>query len=69
MHFIPKSVRHCSRCEVCIEGYDHHCPFMSKCVGRGNIVQFYLLMGFLSAYSLYMYYTIYVVVNWGRLIV
>ena len=32
---------HCERCQCCCEGYDHHCPWTSKCVGKGNIFYFY----------------------------
>jgi len=27
---------HCFDCGVCIEDYDHHCPWIGKCIGRGN---------------------------------
>ncbi|CAI2380593.1 unnamed protein product [Moneuplotes crassus] len=32
---------HCDDCDKCCDGYDHHCPFMGKCIGKGNIIQFY----------------------------
>eukprot|EP01017_Pseudomicrothorax_dubius_P041831 TRINITY_DN674_c0_g1_i3.p1 TRINITY_DN674_c0_g1~~TRINITY_DN674_c0_g1_i3.p1 ORF type:complete len:136 (-),score=7.36 TRINITY_DN674_c0_g1_i3:94-501(-) len=32
---------HCFDCDVCVEEYDHHCPWTSKCIGRGNIRSFY----------------------------
>jgi hypothetical protein len=32
--------RHCADCDACIEGYDHHCVFMGKCVGRRNFSLF-----------------------------
>jgi hypothetical protein len=45
---------HCHDCNICIEGkgfiyiiylgYDHHCPWTSKCVGQGNIISFYLFV-------------------------
>merc|ERR1712151_1244573 len=25
----PRGVLHCEYCEVCIDGWDHHCPWMS----------------------------------------
>jgi hypothetical protein len=45
---------HCDDCGVCIEGknkyntlgFDHHCPWTSKCVGRGNVVLFYIFLCF-----------------------
>eukprot|EP01068_Selenidium_serpulae_P002478 Selendium_serpulae@DN2487_c0_g1_i2.p1 len=37
----PAGSYHCEDCEVCIEGYDHHCPWTSKCIGKGNVCEFY----------------------------
>ena len=36
--------RHCRACQVCVEGFDHHCMFLLKCVGRGNKLGFYALI-------------------------
>ena len=27
---------HCDKCNICIEDFDHHCTFATKCIGRGN---------------------------------
>ena len=37
--------RHCISCDVCIEGFDHHCIFLGKCIGKRNLVLFYLYVG------------------------
>lgn len=37
---------HCDDCEICIIGYDHHCPWTSKCIGKGNLMCFYLFVSF-----------------------
>jgi hypothetical protein len=34
-------------CRVCIEEYDHHCPWTGKCVGKGNVRYFYAWLVFL----------------------
>jgi hypothetical protein len=31
------NIRHCFDCGVCIEGHDHHCPWMGKCIGKKNM--------------------------------
>ena len=32
---------HCRLCDVCIEGFHHHCIFYSKCIGQGNLSSFF----------------------------
>ena len=31
---------HCDICNVCCEYYDHHCPWIGKCIGRNNYLSF-----------------------------
>ena len=42
---LPRS-RHCSTCNVCIKGYDHHCPWTSKCIGEANLYRFYFFASY-----------------------
>jgi len=44
---------HCEDCGVCVEGYDHHCPWTSKCIGKGNIKYFYTFIGMTMALAVY----------------
>lgn len=37
---------HCDDCGICIIGYDHHCPWTSKCIGKGNLTGFYIFVTF-----------------------
>ena len=38
---------HCSDCDICVEDFDHHCPFTGKCIGKKNKVIFLIwLYGF-----------------------
>lgn len=33
-------VAHCLQCGICVRGYDHHCPWIGKCVGKSNSKSF-----------------------------
>ena len=39
-----RDIYHCEDCNICIEGYDHHCPWIGKCVGSNNICIFYFFL-------------------------
>ena len=43
--------RHCSLCNKCVDGLDHHCPWVNNCIGRGNFTAFY---AFLNVQLLYL---------------
>ena len=36
----PMRTIHCFQCDVCITGYDHHCPWVGKCIGKYNMCHF-----------------------------
>ena len=33
---------HCEKCKICVEHFDHHCTFATKCIGKGNKIIFKL---------------------------
>jgi len=43
------STIHCEICDICIEGYTHHCFWTGHCIGGNNKIDFYffLIMSFL----------------------
>ena len=46
-HFYVKrstNASHCYDCGICIEEQDHHCPWTSHCVGKNNIITFYIFI-------------------------
>ena len=40
----PRGAEHCEFCDVCIEGLDHHCPWMGKCIGKKSVGKFYVFI-------------------------
>ena len=39
----PRS-RHCFHSQRCVDNYDHYCPWVNNCIGKGNYAQFYLFL-------------------------
>lgn len=47
----PPGASHCSKCNNCIEKYDHHCPFIGNCIGKGNYLTYII---FIFSYFIYL---------------
>lgn len=36
---------HCDDCNICHEGFDHHCMWIGKCIAKNNLRSFWLFIG------------------------
>ena len=49
---------HCDQCNICILNYDHHCNWVGKCIGKGNIIFF---VGFLISFFLFLFTSFFII--------
>lgn len=48
----PRSF-HCSQCGVCVEGHDHHCPWVGNCIGHRNLGSFTSFLFWCAIHALF----------------
>ncbi|KAI9217314.1 DHHC palmitoyltransferase-domain-containing protein [Blastocladiella britannica] len=41
---VGSRTRHCRRCNLCVEDFDHHCQFLNCCIGKSNYRLFFTLI-------------------------
>ena len=56
-----KDTKHCQDCDCCILEFDHHCPWIGKCVGKENKIRFFAFVGmiFLVFVEIFLFSIIY----------
>lgn len=45
--------KHCNYCNRCVKDFDHHCIYLSACIGRGNRLDFLLLQFLMFLTAIY----------------
>lgn len=38
------TIKHCHLCNICVDGFDHHCNWIDNCVGGNNVVRFFIFL-------------------------
>jgi len=41
---VRKGALHCNVCDKCVDGYDHHCPWLNTCIGARNYRAFLVMV-------------------------
>ena len=47
---------HCHECNICVEDFDHHCTFATKCIGRKNKILFKLWLFSIPFYIIIIFF-------------
>ena len=45
---LPLRSHHCKKCGICVLKFDHHCSFISTCIGENNHLNFIIFLFFQS---------------------
>lgn len=51
----PPRASHCSECNICVERFDHHCPWVGNCVAKRNYNKFMLFLTSTSCFTIFIF--------------
>ncbi len=64
--FRPSRAKHCRHCDVCIDVFDHHCPWTGTCIGIRNYKYFLAFVFTVLLNTMYcLVSVVYLVIGWS----